>query len=67
MTNRYITTTGVGIAALTGALLAGCQSAPPLPPTSPEVVGEFRAGSGYLRGYLDRKALIAIAASAFRR
>lgn len=42
---------------LASAALAGCQSAPPLPPTSPEVVGEFRPGSGYLRGYLDRKAL----------
>ena len=41
------------------ALLSGCQTAPPtpLPPTSPEVVGELRAGSGYLKGYLDRKQL----------
>ena len=39
------------------AVLAGCQTAPPAPPTSPEVVGEFRAGSGYLKGYLDRKQL----------
>lgn len=36
------------------ALLGACQTAPP---TSPEVVGEFRAGSGYLKGYLDRKQL----------
>lgn len=42
---------------LAGAALAGCQSAPPLPPTSPEAVGEFRPGSGYVKGYLDRKAL----------
>lgn len=35
-------------------LLAGCQTPPP---TSPEAVGEFRAGSGYLNGYLDRKQL----------
>ncbi|MBP6898615.1 MAG: phosphatase PAP2 family protein [Burkholderiaceae bacterium] len=35
-------------------LLAGCQTPPP---TLPEQVGEFRANSGYLRGYLDRKAL----------
>lgn len=35
-------------------LLAGCQTPPP---TSPEVVGEFRKGSGYLNGYLDRKQL----------
>ncbi len=39
------------------ATLAGCQTAPPAPPTSPEVVGEFRAGSGYLKGYLDRQQL----------
>ncbi|OGB28669.1 MAG: acid phosphatase [Burkholderiales bacterium RIFCSPLOWO2_12_FULL_61_40] len=44
-------------AVLASAILAGCQSAPPLPPTSPELVGEVKVGSGYLRGYLDRKAL----------
>ncbi|OYU75243.1 MAG: acid phosphatase, partial [Burkholderiales bacterium PBB5] len=38
------------------ALLTGCQTTP-VPPTSPEVVGELRAGSGYLKGYLDRKQL----------
>lgn len=38
------------------ALLSACQTTPP-PPTSPEVVGEYRAGSGYLKGYLDRKQL----------
>lgn len=44
-------------AAMLGVLLlAGCQTAPQ-PPTSPEVVGEVRAGSGYLKGYLDRKQL----------
>ena len=37
-------------------LLAGCQTTA-VPPTSPEVVGEFRAGSGYLKGYLDPKQL----------
>lgn len=37
--------------------LAGCQTAPPPPPTAPEVVGEFRPGSGYLKGYLDRRQL----------
>lgn len=44
--------------ALAGAasLLAACQTPPP-PPTSPEVVGEFRPGSGYLNGYLQRKQL----------
>jgi acid phosphatase (class A) len=36
------------------ALLAGCQTTPP-PPISPEVVGEVRAGSGYLKGYLPRE------------
>ena len=42
--------------ALTGlmALLAGCQTPPP---TSPEAVGEFRKGSGYLNGYLPPKQL----------
>ena len=40
------------------AFLTACQTAaPPPPPTSPEVVGEFRAGSGYLKGYLDRQQL----------
>ena len=42
---------------IVAATLAGCQTAPPAPPTSPEVVGEFRAGSGYVKGYLDRKQL----------
>ena len=36
------------------ALLAGCQTPPP---TSPEAVGEFRKGSGYLNGYLNPKQL----------
>ena len=46
------------------ASLASCQTAPPAPPkppppppTAPELVGEFRPGSGYLNGYLDRKQL----------
>lgn len=42
------------------ASLAGCQTAPPAPPpppTAPEVVGEFRPGSGYLNGYLGRRQL----------
>ncbi len=42
------------------SLLSACQTAPvqpTSPPTSAEVVGEFRKGSGYLNGYLDRKAL----------
>jgi len=43
-------------ALLCATMLSACQTAPP-PPTSPEAVGEFRAGSGYLKGYLDRKAL----------
>jgi acid phosphatase (class A) len=43
----------LALACLTG-LLAGCQTPPP---TSPEVVGEYRAGSGYLNGYLERKQL----------
>ena len=32
-------------------LLTACQTPPP---TSPEVVGEYRKGSGYLNGYLER-------------
>jgi acid phosphatase (class A) len=36
------------------AVLAAC-AAPPT--TAPADVGELRAGSGYLKGYLDRKAL----------
>ncbi len=36
------------------ALLAGCQTSPP---TSPQDVGEYRAGSGYLNGYLNPKQL----------
>ena len=42
--------------ALTAIVLSGCQATPP-PPTSPELVGEFRPGSGYVRGYLDPKVL----------
>lgn len=57
MIDSQIPTRGTLVFILAGAVLAGCQSAPPLPPTSPEVVGEFRPGSGYLNGYLDRKAL----------
>lgn len=40
--------------ALAALTLAGCQTPPP---TSPEVVGEFRKGSGYLNGYLNPKQL----------
>lgn len=57
MKNSHIRARGAFVFILAGAALAGCQSAPPLPPTSPEVVGEFRPGSGYLKGYLDRKVL----------
>jgi acid phosphatase (class A) len=39
------------------AALTACQTPPPPPPTSPDVVGEFRKGSGYLNGYLDPKTL----------
>ena len=49
---RHTTAALAALAAL--AVLAGCQTAPP---TSPDVVGEFRAGSGYLKGYLDRQRL----------
>ena len=47
---------GLTIPAL-AALLAGCQTPAPVPPTTPEAVGEFRPGSGYVNGYLDRKQL----------
>ena len=42
------------LSATLAALLAGCQTPPP---TSPEAVGEFRKGSGYLNGYLNPKQL----------
>ena len=43
--------------AVTGlALLSACQTAP-VPPTSPEVIGEFNAGRSLLNGYLDRKTV----------
>jgi acid phosphatase (class A) len=59
MKDRAITARGVVAGIVSGVLLAGLPESarPAAPPTSPEVVGEFRAGSGYLRGYLDRKAL----------
>lgn len=38
------------------ALLAAACATPP-PPVSPEQIGEVRAGTGFLNGYLDRKAL----------
>jgi acid phosphatase (class A) len=44
---------GLLAAAALAGLLAGCQT---VPPTSPDAVGEYRKGSGYLNGYLDRKA-----------
>lgn len=50
------TLTRIALTTLAAAALAGCQTAP-TPPTSAEAVGEFRAGSGYLKGYLDRKQL----------
>lgn len=41
---------------LTTALLTACSSAPQAP-TTPTDVGELRAGSGYLKGYLSSKDL----------
>ncbi len=38
-------------------LAAGCASTTPPVPTSPEAVGEIRAGSGLLNGYLAREAV----------
>jgi acid phosphatase (class A) len=57
MKNDSFRFVGCVVTGMAVALLAGCQSTPPLPSTSPEAVGEFRAGSGYLRGYLNPKAL----------
>ena len=56
MTRRLNPLAPTALAALAAlaVLLAGCQTAPP---TSPEVVGEFRKGSGYLHGYLNPKQL----------
>ena len=42
--------------ACVAALLAACAT-PPAPTLSPEAVGEVRAGSGVLNGYLDRTQL----------
>ena len=44
----------VFLGSVLATLLAGCQTPPP---TSPDVVGEFRKGSGYLNGYLNPKQL----------
>jgi len=46
----------IGIAALFALTLGACSTTP-APPVSPVEVGEIRAGSGILNGYLDRKAL----------
>lgn len=45
------------LGAATLAAIAGCQATAPVPPTTLEAVGEFRPGSGYAKGYLDRKQL----------
>ena len=42
------------LAALLATLLAACQTPPP---TSPEAVGELRKGTGFLKGYVERKQL----------
>lgn len=44
-------------ATLAAALLAGACSTAPRPPTSPAEVGEVRAGTGYLKGYLSNADL----------
>jgi acid phosphatase (class A) len=44
-------------ATLAAALLAAACATPPAPTVSPDEVGEVRAGSGVLNGYLDRKVL----------
>lgn len=57
MTPRSLSTSARVATAGMAALLAGCAATPPTPPTSADVVGEFRKGSGYVNGYLDRKQL----------
>ena len=52
-TPRHRTLSLAGAVALA---LCACSTAPK-PPTTAAEVGEFRAGSGYLNGYLDRKTL----------
>ena len=45
---------------LGGIILAGCTATvptAPLPSTDPDVVGEFRPGSGYLKGYMSTQEL----------
>lgn len=42
--------------ALSALVLTACQTAP-VPPTSPALVGEISPGSGYVKGYLERKQL----------
>ena len=44
----------VGVGGTAALALTACSTRPP---TSATEVGEFRAGSGYVNGYLDRKAL----------
>ena len=46
----------LSIAAAVALALCACTTAPK-PPTTVAEVGEFRAGSGYVNGYLDRKSL----------
>jgi len=45
------------VATLAAALLVAACATPPAPPLSPEAIGEVRAGSGVLNGYLDRTLL----------
>ena len=46
----------LSIAATVSLTLCACSTAPK-PPTTVAEVGEFRAGSGYVNGYLGRKSL----------
>ena len=60
MKRNAIAVLWVGVAVLPAVFLAACQSvapAPPSPPTTLVAVGEFRPGSGYAKGYLDRALL----------
>lgn len=54
MSTTPLRTLSLNSLAVAAALLAACQTSPP---TSPEAVGEYRKGSGYLNGYLDHEQL----------
>lgn len=56
MISTQLTFGRTSFAAAALAMLTACQTVP-VPPTSADVVGEYRAGSGYVNGYLNPKTL----------